>query len=445
MRVPGDRRLSRNGRSFRPVAHLASPWDALGRVLRPVEAAFSFRSVPKDVFMNPLKLAASTRLRRKAAGLKTSLGPKPAKIAKTAKTAKLVFHIGHHKTGSSSIQRALACGDIALEGKSLLYPCDVSHNYLKRHFAKCAQGEEPLAGSEGMPGLKRIQKRVQEREWDYVVISGEEFEDSPASEVNDVLQRFLLPLVRDHMVLCYLRPHVPRVLSNYSEKVKIGQFPGTLEQFHKANLNKGRFLYDAKMAKWRAEFGEKLALRAMVRGRLRDGSVVQDFVQEAFGADAATASITPRKDSNESLCLEELMILSLVQEQLRDRDRHLRLMMGWEVARLMGEESLRKTRTKPALHRSLAETIRRDYLEDARAVDRAYFADDPIFEAELERAVDEAIPEPRSYRPEDYFEPDTLATIKVMTRLVDEMIDNDKGNWANFLRKVRYRAVLADK
>lgn len=375
---------------------------------------------------------------------KTSDLKLPGRV-RSSRTAKLVFHIGHHKTGSSSIQQALACGDIALEGKSVLYPCDVSHNYLKRHFAKYSENGKLLPGNSGMPGLKTIRDRIVERDWDYAVISGEEFEDSPPRDVKAVLQEFLLPHVQDHMVLCYLRPHAARILSNYSEKVKIGQFPRTLDQFHQSNLKTGRFLYETKMGKWRDAFGDRLRLRPMVRGCLKGGSVVEDFVQQAFGADAARATIAPREDSNESLCLEELMILHLVQWQLRDRERHLRLMIGWEVARLIGKETVRETRTKPALHRSLAEMIRHDYIEDARTMDRDYFPENPVFVAELDRAVDEAIPEARSYRPEDYFDPDTLSAIRVMARLVDEMLDNDKGNWPGFLRKVRYEAVLSEK
>ncbi|MFZ0097191.1 MAG: hypothetical protein WAK98_01800, partial [Gemmobacter sp.] len=47
---------------------------------------------------------------------------------------KLLFHIGHHKTGSTSIQYALATGKVKLDGGTILYPGKLTHNYLRRHF-----------------------------------------------------------------------------------------------------------------------------------------------------------------------------------------------------------------------------------------------------------------------------------------------------------------------
>lgn len=354
--------------------------------------------------------------------------------------SKLVFHVGDHKTGSSSIQQVLAKGDIRLEGKTLLYPCRSNHNYLFRHVQAFLKNGQFPPGEPGLPGLRKLRTLMERTEADYTVLSGEEFENAHPEGLARVMDKFLLPHASDHLVLCYLRPHAGRVLSSFVEQTKIGFCAVDLEEYHRNSRQKERFIYAGRMADWRAQFSRHFVMRPMVRDRLFRKSVVWDFVQAAFGEDTARASVEEGTAANESLCLEDLMLLKEVQTPARHRGRPLRIMLGWEIARLVAEEQRQGPRTKPALHRSLAEQIRKDYLEDAEQMDRLYFPDDPVFVQELDRAVDEAIPEAQSTRPEDYFGPDMLAHVRVLARLVDEMLDNDKGNWSVFLRDRRHDA-----
>ncbi|MCP1166999.1 hypothetical protein NHG85_00405 [Limimaricola sp. ASW11-118] len=357
---------------------------------------------------------------------------------------KLILHIGHHKTGSSSIQEALAKGSIALAGHRIIYPCKVSHNYLRAHVEAHTKGQKAPPDQPGRPGLMEIGRQIGESGADYAVISGEEFEGLGAKEVRAALSDCVLPHVSDHLVLGYVRPHAARVLSSFVENVKIGQVLDTPDRFHHRTYKRGRFIYAPRLADWHMQFGSRLRLRAMLRDTLKHGSVLDDFVLQSFGADAQGASLPNSAVANESLCIEDLMVLKIVQKQVRHRGKALSIMLGWEVARLLNAGETRRQRTKPALHKALAEEIRRDYLEDARNLDHGLFADTPVFERELDRAVDTALPEAQSWRPRDHFCHDAIIGIQAMARLVDEMLDNNKGNWPAYLRETRYAAMLSE-
>lgn len=357
---------------------------------------------------------------------------------------KLVLHIGHRKSGSSSIQQALARDEVRLADKTILYPCRVNHNYLRRHVDTFGENGEILADRDGMPNLERLERLISRAQQDYVVVSGEEFESASPRVTYQAMKRFMLPHVSDHAVLCYVRPHAARVLSSFAENIKNGQALDTLEQFHRRSRKRGRFVYAPRLTDWHLQFGERLRLRPMVRDALKRGSVLDDFVVQAFGQDAAGARLPEGAVANESLCIEDLMVLKIVQKQVRHRGKALSMMLGWEVARLLNAGETRRRRTKPALHKALAEDIRRDYLEDARALDRGFFADAPVFERELDRSVDTALAEAQSWRPRDHFRHDAIIGIQAMARLVDEMLDNAKGNWPAYLRETRYTAMLSE-
>lgn len=351
----------------------------------------------------------------------------------------LIFHIGHHKTGSTAIQKVLAAGGLRIEGKRILYPCQGNHNYLYRHVHAWLDGGRIAPGTPDRPGLAAIGRSIAETDCDYVVLSGEEFEGADPAGLKKVIETFFAPHVGDYSVLCYVRPHAARTLSNFAEQTKTGLFFGDPEESHNRAIDSGRFQYARNLGRWFQDMDGRFLLRAMRPASLRGGSVVEDFAHAAFPAEAGRISIDTNLVANESLCIEDLLIIRIVQQELRKRGRGMRIMMGWEFARLLAAEEGLSQRTKPALHRSLAERIRRDYLEDARALDARYFADDPVFVRELDLAVEKAIPVAQSWRPEDYFSTDMLRSIRAMARLIGEMAENKSGNWAEFLRTIRHK------
>ena len=118
---------------------------------------------------------------------------------------KLIFHVGHHKAGSTSIQDTLAAGSIEVDGQKPLYPARMTHNYLCKHVDAYAKDQIIFKGSAGKPNLKKIAQLLENKDYTYAVISGEEFEGVSSQAVMTVMEKFLLPHVDQHTVLCCRR------------------------------------------------------------------------------------------------------------------------------------------------------------------------------------------------------------------------------------------------
>lgn len=366
-------------------------------------------------------------------------------MSSTQSKPKLIFHIGHHKTGSTSIQEAFATGKVQLPGKEILYPTPLNHNYLRPHVDIFAREGKIMPGKPDKPGIQRIGQLLQERPWHYAVISGEEFEGAKPEAVRQVMQRFWLTHVEDHQLICYVRPHAGRTLSTFAEDIKIGRFSGTPEQYHKKLSREGRLAYAKRLTPWTRTFGDRFRIRPMIRDQLFQKSAVEDFIRETFGDDAANVRLLPLSPSNESLCIEDLMLLKLVHQQLRDRPQWVRHNVGWEVARLAGGAGITAQRTKPALHKRLATQILQDYRDDAKQMDARFFGGQPVLLRDLEKSADTALLQAQSYEPTDYFPAEALRAITAMAQLTNEMLDHKTGAWGTFLMQRRLNALHQEK
>lgn len=354
---------------------------------------------------------------------------------------KLIFHIGHHKTGSTTIQNALATGSIEVNGQKPLYPARMAHNYLPRHFNAYAKEKKTLNGSAGNPSLEDISRLLKNEDYRYAVISGENFEGAKADVVKKGMLKFMLPHVDEHTVICYVRPHAARVLSSFAEQSKIGIFSGSIAEFHHRSSKKSRFKYVDVLAQWIAEFGDRFIARPMVRDVLCNGSLLDDFTSYAFPE--AEVHVQEIQAANESLSLEDLVFLRCIQGHLGTRVRGIRHNLGWLLGLTLTAKKVGGTSTKLALDRGLAEEIRKHYLADARELDRTIFASSPVMECELDQAVDTALPAPQSMEPSDYFSAETLRHFGVVADMLNAMLDNKGEPWLDYLRKHTTDTLLA--
>lgn len=354
---------------------------------------------------------------------------------------KLLFHIGHPKTGTTSIQYAFATGRVKLANGHILYPGRLAHNYLRKHFETYVREGRVLPGTPDFPGLATISEQLRRGNYDVAVLSGEVFEESDPIVVQRVLDKFMLPHVTDHAVICYIRPHAARTLSSFAERTKAGIFSGMLEAFHEASFRQRRFFYAPSMTQWVNVFGLKFRVRPMMRTELAGGDVLRDFIETGLGPDTQM-KIMPGDTANESLSLEDLLVVKLVQDRLQTRAPRLRHTMGWELAEAFGAAVRNEARgTRLMLHRTLAERIRDTYRADAEEIDARFFNGRSLMRDELDRAVDEAAPKPQSFDPADYFSAEALRALSVLAAEVDRLMDHKGEPWPDFLLKKRIASL----
>ncbi len=359
----------------------------------------------------------------------------------TAARKTLIFHIGDHKTGSTSIQTAFAQRQVKLRGHSIFYPAKLANNEMRDQCRNYGAAETPDARQQAGQPFRRLANRIRKSTADFTLISAEALEQIPAALLHDIVETFFADVVDEVRIISYVRPHPGRITSTFTERTKVGvpkALSSSFEDFAQRRKEDGEVIYLPRFAAWRAHFGDRFLLRLMVRNHLRDGDVVHDFVHHAFGG--IPFEIRNANAVNESLYIEDLMRLKVLQMHLQV-PRLLRLMAGWEFYRLIGQMPPPATRTKLQLHRTLAEDIRDTYRQDARNMDRMFFGGKPLMETELQAAVDKAIDTPQSTDPADYLSASELRSLELMSRMIDGLLENKNVDWPAFLHGKRVQDI----
>lgn len=350
----------------------------------------------------------------------------------------LIFHIGDHKTGSTSIQLAFAEGRIALNSKKLLYPAQLASNALKKQFMNWAKASSEADKEEASRPLAKLAHRIRTTDADYVVVSAEEFEWVPPALFKRVVNHFFRDCADEIRVIAYVRPHAPRIISSFCERTKIGGtavLQQTLADFAKTHQEKGTFTYHGRFAKWREHFGAAFLLRPMIRAKLIEGSVVTDFIQHAFPGEPYT--LDEGNSANESLDLVDLMRLKVLQRHFQQSSQMLRHQIGWEFLRLTGHMPAPAKRQKLKLHKALANDLSASYRADAQAMDRDFFNGEPTLETELATAITTAQKHAQSVEPADYLSDAEMRGLQIMAGFLESALSNDSVNWPQFFHQKR--------
>ncbi len=374
-------------------------------------------------------------LKQSAQGLKTP----PESTLKRQKT--LIFHIGDHKTGTSSIQYAFARGQVHLDNHSVFYPTERDHNGLKKHIRDYRSARDRGdSDSAGHRAITRLARAVHQSDADFVLISGESLEMIDPALFHEVVTTFFGDVADEIRVVAYVRPHASRILAKYGEHIKIGLPNIDLEWFFHQTLNapKHRF-FAPRFQAWRTHFGDQFTLRPFLHEQLECGSVLDDFIRHGLGV--AEYEITGQATANESPSVEDLMRLKVLHSGLLFQSAEERHALGWEFSRVVTALPAPQTRTRLGLHKPLAEEIRATYLEDARAVDRAFFGAEPLLETALDTAVNAAVDEVQSSEPADFLSNSEIRSLSLLTDIIAGMLENDAGGWTGFWRSKRIAAL----
>lgn len=353
----------------------------------------------------------------------------------------LIFHIGDHKTGSTSIQLAFAQKQIKLQEHSVFYPGKLANNVLRDQCLAYGAAKTRKDREKAAQPLQKLASRVAKADANFALISAEALERVPAALLQEIINDFFSDAADEIRIFAYVRPHPGRITSTFTERTKVGAPPvlkSSLEEFAQHRKEDGENFYLPRFAAWRQHFGDAFALRPMIRSQLYRGSVVEDFVHHAFGGIPFT--VASGSSANESFCLEDLMRLKVLQRHLKT-SRILRLRIGWEIYRLASQLPPPPQRTKLQLHKSLAEDIRDTYLDDAKAMDREFFGGEPLLEDELHTAVEKALDAPQSVEPADYLSASELRSLELMSGMIAGMLEEPSVNWPAFLHAKRVRDV----
>lgn len=353
---------------------------------------------------------------------------------------KLVFHLGDMKTGSTAIQTALSSKAWTCDTVRLHYP----HGNRVSHitFAQSLSGR--VDGSRTEKLVQEILDEIAATPSDVAVISAEHFENVNPEVLKATIEEYMPQYLADARFIAYVRPHADRFPSTYAERVKTGQFLGTLEELHALLHQRKTFVYAPRFRKWREVFGPAFTLRPMIRDLLHRKDVVADFLRFALQTEEFGLKDTP--DSNESLSLENLSVVRQLHLKMMEGQRkaqNYQSTIGRALARRMNDSAFR-TGTKVRIHRSLAETVREQYAEDATALDREFFEGSPMLDA-LNAAPGKAVDVAQSVKIEDHFSEREQFLINTFVDQTAVLIKADPAFLSEKLRTEHRSNVIADE
>lgn len=303
---------------------------------------------------------------------------------------RIILHIGSHKTGTSSIQKALWRHRSYLSDHGVLYPLIRNmkrHSILSvpfhrtkvprefwRHFGQDkAQVDEIAYGF-----WREIQTAVAQEKPDILVLSGEQFFSADA--VGDA-REFLAGVFpgAEVKVICYLRHPLSFYVSACQQVIKAS---GRLPRPRARN-------WPATLRKW-ADVGD-LVIREFSPDTLTQGDVVRDFLVHTLGEDLSEPIFNNRslQRENETLSAESMIILQKFRKHAfpgednvinRETSRLKQVLQALEGKRPAG---LKLSRPK------LKSEIRRDVLAssaaDIQGLEKEFgfrFSDDTLYSGE---------------------------------------------------------------
>lgn len=334
----------------------------------------------------------------------------------------LIVHIGDRKTGSTSIQAALASRNWICRSANIIYPAKVNHNLLASAISK----------SNGRVGLRgeKLRERLLRSDADYAVISAENFEDVNPKNLALFIDTYLPELRSSMRLIGYIRPHADRLLSSFSERSKRGVCLYSLAELHDQFVRSRFLFYAPRMLAWRAVFGEHILFRPFDRSLLCEQDVVKDFFGFVLGGH--DFQLNTLQQRNESLCLQDLVLLRELHSLLRKRfgediKQSTLGAFGRNMANLLTSEENKGTKLQ--LHRNLLEDVILAYREDAIVVDREFFTGSPMLNA-LESHRDKTVENEQSLDVAEYYSSEAIRQLRCWAEFIGRLMVRNQEQFA---------------
>lgn len=297
---------------------------------------------------------------------------------------RLIVHVGDMKTGTTSIQAALAAGNIPNVGPTVAYPGEVlNHNDDAPALAKASVDRIK-------PRVERLRRMIAESApADICILSAESLSNGDPAIILSEIQRWLVDLVDDLGVIQYARPHFGYLTARYVEAVKTGAHDGSLDEWVERMIAEGRHRICRRADLWASALGENFTIRPFLRSELARGDVVADFFRSVLGD--LPDDWTPPPAANESLPPDAVAALKILHRQTATLPRSFRAPLGRQFATLHAEMFGHRTAAKVMPSPDLARRIHDACAEDAEQLDARHFGGRSLMRQALDRDLQDCL------------------------------------------------------
>ncbi len=290
---------------------------------------------------------------------------------------RLILHIGDHKTGTSTLQRALSGG---AAGDAVLYPRAGRAQGAGHHNLAWQSGSDKRF-KPALGGWSDVAVECAGADAPTIILSAEAFEFQDPDLVVASLHSAFAGIIDRVDIIAYVRDHQGRILSSFAERVRRGIGPFDLDDWIEQGLAEERFTYAARLRRWQAAAGALyLAEQPMAaqfipviydKRRLEDGDIATDFLVRMLGLNHEQGEAPPVNAAPGARALTLIcMVNAALSEHLRPAAARL-LAPRISAAALRACQDSDRPLVLTPLQRSRLETRLSD---DAAAVDR-FFGD----------------------------------------------------------------------
>ena len=351
----------------------------------------------------------------------------------------LIIHLGDTKTGSTSIQKALVRNICQAPGKTIIYPTKNNHIGLAKTL------DQKRRFNERAGRFNRLNSAFQESDADYGIVSAEHFQFVDPQTVHHAIETYWPDLTDRLRLVAYVRPHGDKMLSAFSEHVKLGSKLQSVETIFEKMSKLGWLDYTKRFEKWRDIFGDRFELRPFVREQLYQGDVVSDFFRFVLKTD--DFELTGAVSANASLTISQLSLLREMHKHLSKKLRSPRgpkfreaeSSAGRVVAEYIQANGLGKESDKLRMPSSLVDRFTEKFAADAEALDAAFFDGSPMSDA-LEKIHLKATDAVQSLDAGDHFSPDVISTVHVFADVLADLLGTNPDQFKQAIVNSRSKA-----
>lgn len=216
------------------------------------------------------------------------------------------------------------------------------------------------------------------------VISAELFQEVDPQDFKIIIETHFSEFADRVRLISYVRPHAERLVSTYSEQVKIGLISTDMKG-HFENLSKRRRLhFFPRFAAWRDTFGDRFTLRFFQRDHLLNGDVVEDFFDWMFRHSGTI--IQADQISNSSLTAGQVTLIWRFFDLMEangnlSQQGRMTEFVGRALAAQFRASGLGAESEPIMIPENLAKRIQSKLRRDARKVDATFFSGNPMADA----------------------------------------------------------------